>query len=90
MILEFSNSESFKKWYETCAHAEKYIVFVTNDKEIIMRPTKSTNTYDYGYYEATTKDKLDCILKELEEGRYSIFSVKAIHWDKEKFNNVVL
>ena len=90
MILEFSNPEQFKKWYESCALPEKYIVFVTNNKEIILRPIKSTNTYDYGYYEATTKDKLDCILKELEESRYSIFNIKSIHWDKEKFSNVVL
>jgi len=90
MILEFSNPDQFKRWYESCAYAEKYIVFVTADKEIIMRPTKSTNTYDYGYYEATTKEKFDTILKELEESRYSIFNIKAIHWDKEKFQNVVL
>lgn len=67
MIIEFSNPEQMKQWREVCAPVEKYLVYVTSEKEVVLRPTRSTNTLDYGYYEATTKEKLDDIMKSLTD-----------------------
>ena len=92
MILEFSNPEQLKNWYETCPNVspEKYIVYITAQKEIVFRPTKATDTYDIGYYKAIMQNLLDEMIKMLENEGYIVLKVKNIHWDKEKFNNVVL
>lgn len=86
-IVEFSTPIQLGDWAENCTSPTRYLVYITAEKEIIIRPTKSTNTLDFGYFKAVTAETLKEVSAKLQEAGYAILEINAYHWDREKFGN---
>jgi len=81
--MEFSKEEELTKWRAKYAEPARYIVVATENQEIILKPTKSTKTLDYGYFRSVTIDKLNDALAKLSEAGYDIVNARAYHWNSE-------
>jgi len=86
-IIEFSTNQQLENWMDKCACPEKYRIFVTSQREVVVRPTKSTDTLDFGYIKFLTIEKLEGTVAKLAERGYEVLEIANFYWDKEKFAN---
>ena len=88
-IVEFSNNQQLESWMDECTSPDKYRLLVTSEKEVIVRPTKATDTLDFGYLRFLTMEKLEGTVAKLQERGYKVIEIAFYHWDKERFSNVI-
>lgn len=88
-IVEFSNNQQLENWINEFASIDKYKILITEAKELILRPTKATDTLDFGYIKFLTKGKLEGVVNKLIEQGYKWVEIKAYHWNTERGNIVV-
>lgn len=79
----------FENWLDKSQNPQKvspnnYIVYATSDNTIIMRPIKSTPTYDYAMVTFMSQTIMDEWCKKLEDMGYFVSRPKRYIWDIDK------
>lgn len=85
--LVFATKEDMLKWCNDFIRLrpKNFIVFITDDFEIIVHQTVSTRPIFVAYYKALSDEELDEIVNELtEKHKLSCYRIKRIEWDLER------
>ena len=86
--VDFTNKiDEFEKWLNNKAEPSHYMVYATDEKIIIMRPTKSTPTYDYTTIMFQTKNAMEQVALKLEELGYFVSKPTKFVWDIDRIEN---
>lgn len=73
------------EWTDEYVRGKDYAMLVTDEKEIILEPRKSTRPLDFGYISLKDVEALNELAAQLEL-RYGLkrIEIKSLGWDIEK------
>ena len=83
-IFRFDNVDEYQKWLLKLATPERYVIVVTEDKEVVAQPIKASRPLMYGHMVIKNDANRLAFLKELEERGFDIFEVKDFSYDTER------
>lgn len=78
--------DEFDKWITEKAEPSCYMVYATDEKVIVMRPVKSTSTYDFATIAFMTKNAMEQVALKLEERGYFVSKPATFLFDVEREN----
>jgi len=86
--VDFTNKiDEFEIWLVANATPDTYNVYACDDGELVMRPRKSTPTYDYATVTFHTTEAIEKIVMKLTVRGYLVFKPRKLIWDIEKLDN---
>jgi hypothetical protein len=83
MRLVFFTYAAFKAWWQAQS-PERYVVYYTAADEVILRPSKATETLDYGYIRFSNPEDAQEAVQELREAGFPVFYVGRVEWDVQR------
>lgn len=83
-IMEFDEIGELKKWIAEYPTVSRYAVITTAKRELIIRPTVSTKNLETGYFVAANIERIQEIVKDLQEQGYFVLKVRNYTWDEVK------
>jgi len=78
--LIFGNVIEFKKWIQNRMDPNKYECYVTEEREIVLVPTKSTPPIIFGYFKAETVDLMKSPIITLRDLNVQIYRLRRYEW----------
>jgi len=82
--LVYSSKEEFLKWVREKVTAERYDLYVTEDNELIVCPTRSTQPLTYAYLKLQSDPK--DLIKEVRENvsGISVYFLRNFEWATDR------
>lgn len=88
MRLVFKELSEFEKWIQNRAPPDRYVVYITDEREIVFVPSRSTRPLTYGYITIPPtregQDKLKLLEDTLTATGYEIYHVKDVEWADDR------
>ena len=78
--IVFSEEDQFTKWVEAFGEPIRYIVYSTDDLELILKPIRNPRDYDYGYIHCKDGQQYSSLVKWLEASHLNIYRCKRYEW----------
>jgi len=76
----FDQQKEFERWISENATADKYGVYISGDREILMYPLKTSRPLTYAYYKAVSDEEIKNFKESFISAGYKLYEVKAIEW----------
>lgn len=77
MKIVFGTYAEFVSWRDSI-DPNRYIVYVTDNNEIYVRPKTSTRSLDTGYIALLNRDDVNAAVAALKERGFKIFKCAAV------------
>jgi len=81
--LVFGNKDQMLRWMRMRVDPERYDLYVTDEREFILVPRKSTQPIMFGYFKLTDED-VEQFAGEIKALSVPVFRVKGFEWDTRK------
>jgi hypothetical protein len=81
--IVFSDATTFLRWVLENATPERYLAYITSEREVVLYPRKATRPLTYAYIRTSEKEVSD-IKNTLLSKELDVFEVERIEWDVEK------
>ena len=78
--IKFGKISSLITWIGNKVDANKYESYVTEKKEIILHPVKSTPPITFGYFKANTPEELKTALQTIKAKGIEIYRCEEYEW----------
>lgn len=78
--LEFGSKNGFFRWINNRMDPNKYECYMTEDKEIILVPKKSTRPVVYAYLKCKTREDFKDVLTGLKHLKVMMYGIKKFEW----------
>ena len=78
--LEFGKKDGLIRWIRNRMVPDKYECYMTEGKEIILVPTRSTRPVVYAYLKCDTPEDFKAVLTELKRLKVMMFGIKKFEW----------
>jgi len=84
MRVVFKELKEFGKWVQEIAKPDKYYVYITEENEIVLVPSKSTRPMTFAYVRVAKEEELKILTTSFEGSGYKVFNVKAFDWHDDR------
>lgn len=84
MRLVFKEIKEFRKWAIDNASVDRHEYYITEKKEIIIVPLRSTRPIKYAIATGVSDDILKEITKRLGNLGFRVYRVKAVEWSDDR------
>ena len=79
--LIFDDIDEFERWVDQFVLKNKYVLYVTEDQEVILVPLRSTQPIVYSYIQLESVDVLKELVKRIQEKTgVRAFKIKRMDW----------
>jgi len=80
----FNEKKEFLRWISDNVTKEKYQAYLTENREVILVPTRSTRPLEYAYFRCTDSDIEDDVVEKLAKIELKIYNVKSVEWADDR------
>jgi len=84
MRIVFDNPLEFGGWMEKFAMPEKYAMYETKEKELVLAPIKSTRPLYFAYRKCESDIELGMLKAIATKRKLSIFAVQDVEWADDR------
>jgi hypothetical protein len=80
----FDQQKEFERWISENATPDKYGVYISRDREILMYPLKTSRPLTYAYYKATDDKEVQGFKERFMVAGFRVYEVKDIEWADDR------
>lgn len=84
MRLVFATPSQLSVWIDSKVFENRYDCYVTQEKEIILIPIRSTQPLLIAYLKVSNDEELKSVEEKLRSRRIALFDIKCIDWAADR------